>query len=121
MSNPGYVDNYRIALRPGSTGVIPLTTTIEPILEPPITGDTRWVLGGSRVYNTSETTPAKFFLYYVPIAGSAGVTKQIGGCKVDPEDYLQLGEFPMVPGYEIHAKADANDLLNIILFYEEIE
>lgn len=121
MSNPGYTKNHRISLRPGSPGVIQLTTTALEILEPPITGDTRWVLGGSRVYNLTDSTPAKFFLYYVPTGGSPTDARLFGGVTVDPEDYVQLGEFPMVPGFSIYAKASANNVLNIIPFYEEIE
>lgn len=128
MANIGYVKNVRSALRPGTSGVLALTTVPQLVLGPPITGDTRWVLGGSRVYNRSNENsgnvapgPASFSLYYVPIGETPGLGHIFDGGELDAGDSRHLGEFPMVPGYEIHASASDNGYLSIIPFFEEIE
>lgn len=128
MSNEGYVRNFRLALSPKTDGSQALTTQWEKVLPAAHHGDTRWVVGGSRVFNYTNADdgggPCDYDLAYVPAdSDSTDITDAmlIGGTEVACRDYHQLGEIPMCPGYEIWGKADANEYLNILLCFEEIE
>lgn len=128
MSNEGYTRNFRQSLTPSTPGSQALTTEWVKILEAQVTGDTRWIGGGSRVYNYSEADdgggPCDYDIAYVPRdSESEDITDAmlIGGTPVDCRDYHQIGTFPMCPGFEIWARADTADTLNILIYTEDIE
>lgn len=129
MSNEGYTRNFRQSLTPYTPGSQALTTEWTKILEAQVTGDTRWIGGGSRVYNHSNAEdgggPCDYDLAYVPIEIQDGddITDSmlIGGTPVDARDYHQIGTIPVCPGYEVWGKADFNDTLNILIYTEDIE
>lgn len=127
MSNIGYTFNTRSSLRPATVGVQPLTTLPEVVVGPQITGDTRWVSGGSTVNNftTGETgAPCRYVLWYAPIGLGAGdLTDDMifRSTEVAPDDFHQIGMFPVCRGFQVWGMAEANGRLNLAVFTEDVE
>ncbi len=119
--NTGHVSTFRPNTSAGTTGVIALTTSAAEVLDSPATEAPRYVLGSSRVCNYSGAAVI-FTLYYVSDS-DAGATaaNTIIEIEIAADDYVQIGDIPLLSGYSLYAKATVNGSLNLILFYEEID